>query len=170
MWCVRERGERTFGNGYHLTNSAEAYDLCAMLNANAECTEAHVNGWETVCKLLGVEDAARAIEKLTAPPSPSMPTREQMKAILHAKLYWASGSSPRELPTIDISREAFLGEIADAIIAQAPAASLTEDREFIKSQIEYAYDAACGGLPRHEVVSETLDRLTSTATAREMGG
>lgn len=32
MWCVRQCGSRTFGEGYHLVNRAEAEHLCETLN------------------------------------------------------------------------------------------------------------------------------------------
>ena len=36
MWCVRQIGERTFGQGFHLVNGDEAKALCDMLNARSD--------------------------------------------------------------------------------------------------------------------------------------
>lgn len=33
MWCVRQIGSRTFGEGFHLVNGDEAEMLCRFLNA-----------------------------------------------------------------------------------------------------------------------------------------
>jgi hypothetical protein len=35
MYCVRIKGDRTFGNGYHLTNKDEAFGLRDLLNTRA---------------------------------------------------------------------------------------------------------------------------------------
>ena len=32
MWCVRQKGERRFGHGFHLVNGGEAKALCDILN------------------------------------------------------------------------------------------------------------------------------------------
>lgn len=33
MWCVRQVGQRTFGEGFHLVSRDEAFSLCDYLNA-----------------------------------------------------------------------------------------------------------------------------------------
>ena len=51
MWCVRQVGERTFGQGFHLVTCEEAKALCDMLNARSD-------GWRD-----GVEAAAKLCEQ-----------------------------------------------------------------------------------------------------------
>lgn len=36
MWCVRQVGQRTFGEGFHLVSGGEAQALCDMLNATPQ--------------------------------------------------------------------------------------------------------------------------------------
>lgn len=54
MWCVRQVGSRTFGEGFHLVNGDEAKMLCRFLNTRpADRIEAQAAEIERMREALG---------------------------------------------------------------------------------------------------------------------